>query len=328
MIVKILPKSSPGFSGVTYNTDKIERNQGELMQTANFGALEGLGRLRPQDYINYLQLMASQNKRVTKPQFHVVFSSKGNLYSKEELADTAAKWLREMGYGEQPYLIIFHRDTDHNHVHAVTSRVDKSGKKINSAFEKVRAQQMLNRVLGYAFAQTYYVSTKAQFYLLLERNGYNGKDFDEQQMQAQLDRHLPDKQRAAQLRNWFEAYRHRPDFVSIMRQHFKLDVVFHSAEGKQPYGYTVIDHDTRQVFKGIEIWNLKYLLSENPAVKDTMTSDSAKWSGAPSNQPQVNGQGIPEPVYIRPVFIAADIDDEAVHGRNRRRKRKARTNTR
>ena len=34
------------------------------------------------------------------------------------------------------------------------------------------------------------------------------------------------------------------------------------------------------------------------------------------------------PIYIRPVWIADDIDDEAINGRNRRRKKKARTNTR
>ncbi|WP_158829056.1 relaxase/mobilization nuclease domain-containing protein [Mucilaginibacter lacusdianchii] len=328
MIVKILPKSSAGFAGVTYNTDKIDRNQGELMQAANFGALEGLGRLRPQDYINYLQLISSQNKRVTQPQFHVVFSSKGDLYTKEELAGTAVKWLGEMGYGEQPYLIIFHQDTAHNHAHAVTSRVDKGGKKINSAFEKVRAQQMLARVLGFEFAQSYQISTKAQFYLLLERAGYAGKDFDEQKLQALVNKHLPDKARAAQIRSWFEAYRQQPDFANLMRQHFQLDIIFHSAEGRQPYGYTVIDHQTRQVFKGSEILNLKHLLSAGLTVRQSLVGESLVPLVWNATAPAATAPETPAPVYVRPVSIAADIDDEAILGRNRRRKRKARTNTR
>ncbi|QJD95957.1 relaxase/mobilization nuclease domain-containing protein [Mucilaginibacter robiniae] len=328
MIVKILPKSSPGFAGVTYNTDKIDRSQGELMRTANFGALDALDRLRPQDYINYLQLVSAQNKRVTQPEFHVVFSAKGDRYTKGELTDTAVKWLEEMGYGAQPYLIIYHRDTGHNHVHAVTTRVDKSGRKINSAFEKVRAQQLLNRVLGYEWAQTYQVSTKAQFYLLLERNGYTGKDYQEQKLQALLDQHQPDRQRALQIRQWFEAYQHQPDFVLLMRQQFGLDVVFHSAEGKQPYGYTVIDHETRQVFKGSEILNLQYLLAGRPAAMQTHSAESNGSSITRVHQLNAEEYAIPAPVYIRPVSIAADVDDEAIHGRNRRRKKKARTNTR
>jgi len=32
--------------------------------------------------------------------------------------------------------------------------------------------------------------------------------------------------------------------------------------------------------------------------------------------------------HIPDIFIASDIDDEAIHGRNRRRKKKARTNSR
>jgi len=56
MIVKILT-SSASFNGVSYNTNKVDRNKGELMKVANFGPLQGLGTLRPQDYINYLKLV-------------------------------------------------------------------------------------------------------------------------------------------------------------------------------------------------------------------------------------------------------------------------------
>jgi hypothetical protein len=54
MIVKIL-SSSATFNGVSYNTNKVDRNKGELMKVANFGPLQGLSTLRPQDYINYFQ---------------------------------------------------------------------------------------------------------------------------------------------------------------------------------------------------------------------------------------------------------------------------------
>jgi phage tail sheath protein FI len=97
MIVKILPPSAR-FNGVRYNTNKIERNKGELMAVANFGPLQGLGNLLPQDYINYLQFISAQNSRVKKPQFHAVISAKGRAYTKEELTKIAHSWMAEMGF--------------------------------------------------------------------------------------------------------------------------------------------------------------------------------------------------------------------------------------
>ncbi|HEY9196282.1 MAG TPA: relaxase/mobilization nuclease domain-containing protein, partial [Mucilaginibacter sp.] len=162
MIVKIL-SSSAKFSGVEYNTNKVNRNKGELMRVANFGALQSLSRLRPQDYINYLKMVAAQNRRIRNPQFHAVISAKGRTYSSKELTEIAATWLDKMGYGQQPYLIVYHKDTDNNHVHIVSVRVDKQGKKINSAYERLRAIGNLKEVLGIDKALTYKFSTRAQF---------------------------------------------------------------------------------------------------------------------------------------------------------------------
>lgn len=329
MIVKILRGSSQGFAGVTYNTHKVERGKGELLITANFGALQGLHQLRPQDYVHYLQMVSAPNKRIVQPQFHVVFSSKGSLYDKATLAATAEQWLQEMGYGQQPYLVVFHKDTGHHHVHAVTTRVGRDGRKINSAYEKIRAVKALDKVLGYEYALQYRFSTKAQFYLLLETQGFAGKDYPEQKLQQRIDRYQPDKARLLHLRQLFEQHKARSDFVTFAAAEWQLEIIFHAAEGKPPYGYSVIDHETRQVFKGSEILSLKHLLAvadlKRPA---DIPLDTVPVMERGYDNTQANLEQAPPPVYIRPVAIADDVDDEAILGRNRRRKRKARTNTR
>src|SRR5690606_25794067 len=170
------------FKAVRYNTGKVDKDRGELLLVRNFGALEGLENLRPQDYINYFEAVSARSSRTIYPQFHVAISTKGKAHSREELSDIARKWMNGMGYGEQPYLLIFHKDTANNHVHLVSTRVGRDGKKISDRYEKLRAYRVLGQVMGQDEKLTmaahlqkalgYSFSTRAQFMMLLEAQGY------------------------------------------------------------------------------------------------------------------------------------------------------------
>lgn len=117
------------------------------MKVSGFGPLQAYSQLFPEDYVRYLELVSGSNKRIKLPQFHAVISAKGREMGKEGLTDLADKWLEKMGYKDRPFLVVFHKDTKNNNVHIVCTRVDKMGKKINSAFEKIRAVTQLNRLM-------------------------------------------------------------------------------------------------------------------------------------------------------------------------------------
>lgn len=330
MIAHILEKPSRSFAGVRYNTDKTERNTGELMLIANFGALQALSNPRPQDLVNYLLMVSAQNKGIKNTQLHAVISARGKGYTKQELTKAAAMWLKEMKYGKQPYLIVFHKDTENHHVHIVTSRIGKDGKLIDRDYEQVRSVRSIDKVLGYTHALTYNFSTKAQFYSVLESLGYLGRDYIyEARLQKKLNSYLPDKERAASLKALLLEHKSDVGFVQRMHDLYQVDLIFHSSEGREPYGYTVIDHATKQVFKGSEVLNLKYLLD------DSIRYDAVGTPPQPDLYEELSTTAInyesgyrPDPVHIRPVWIADDVDDQQVLGMKRRRQKKARTNTR
>lgn len=126
MIVKIL-SASKSFSGVEYNDKKIEKGKGELMAMKNFPSFIN-EESSPRTVKDYLKTISKSNK-VKKPQFHAVISTKFQEHSKEELTIIAEEFMQEMKYGQQPYILIFHNDTENNHIHIVSTRVDKKNEK-------------------------------------------------------------------------------------------------------------------------------------------------------------------------------------------------------
>lgn len=451
MVIKFL-SGTGSFDGVNYNTNKIDKAKGELMFVSGFGPLQGISDLRPEDYKNYFKMVSARNKAVSCPQFHVAISTKGKQHDKYHLTDIAVQWLAAMGYEKQPYLIVFHKDTGNNHVHIISTRIDKQGKKISSGFEWVRGHSNMNKILGIdekhsakvdiEKALTYSFSTKAQYMMILENQGYvvkeNGESLDVikfgikqddvllSQVLNVINNYCLNLERKAQLRAIFKKYTgaydttlkpnpvplpgnklvpttgYTSDFASFMREKMGVALCFHAKSGKPPYGYSIIDHSGKMVFKGGEIMPLQELLNTSkrdkidfdaeqqnknefpPAGKisaesklyyrallkacmhnypdllqglhhqgldirltshgylardasaDVVININELLNGAELNffEKQLGqGEELVDQVHTQyqpmpEIFIASDVDDEAINGRNRRRKKKARTNTR
>ncbi|MCD7978621.1 MAG: relaxase/mobilization nuclease domain-containing protein, partial [Tannerellaceae bacterium] len=54
----------------------------------------------------------------------------------------AEEYMQSLGYGDQPYVIYKHNDIQREHLHIVSLRVNKNGKKINDSFEKLRSKKI------------------------------------------------------------------------------------------------------------------------------------------------------------------------------------------
>ena len=312
MVVKILSSSS-SFNGVSYNTRKADKDLGELMKAENFGYLDNAPNLLPEDYKNYLKVHSQNNNRVKNKQFHAVISCKGQEFDKHQLTSLAEAYLKEMGYGGNPYLIVFHKDTENNHVHLVTSRINKEGKQINRDFEKKRSSDVIERLLkndiklstGKLVNQAfdYSISTVTQFKLLFEINGYDVGERDNgitlrkfndlhevipiSKVNERIDLSIKDENRIRQLKAIFEKYKslanpdlqvvyepskikedktpigYTSELAQVLKKKFLIDIVFHGKKGLPPYGYSIVDHKNKAVFKGSEIMPLKMFIDNS-----------------------------------------------------------------
>jgi hypothetical protein len=299
MVVKIL-SSAASFKGVSYNTNKIDNGKGELMKVSGFGPLQILEHVRPEDYKNYLKMLSATNKAVSKPQLHAVISANGKEYDKAGLTAIAENWLKSMGYGDQPCLVVYHNDTGNNHVHVVSTRIDRNGKKISSGFENIRAIQNLNKILGIderysakqdmAAALSYNYSTKAQLMMILESKGYTLKyagdkldvikyglkqgEIGLSEVDNGIKKHHLNPRRINQVKALFTKYAaiydtalksgsngFTSDFSKYLKDKHGLVLLFHAKDDKPPYGYSIIDHSGKAVYKGSEVMALKNMLA-------------------------------------------------------------------
>jgi Relaxase/Mobilisation nuclease domain len=311
MIFKIL-KSSANFHGIDYNEKKVARQAAGHLYHENFGYLENTERISKEDFQNYLVKYSNSNERIKKPQFHATLSARGKEHNFEELKEAALQILYELGYRGNPILLYSHSDTNNNHVHIISSRVDMYGSKIRDNKEGIRAAAILNKILGIdhdlelnaaiGFAQSYSCATYPQFALLVESKGFKAVRTNEgysfhksgkkigslpfDQIKLESKNTIENKKRINQIRaiihKYKKEYRLEPqlqnnlftdrrkssdDFTRYLKNHLNLELVFFKGTHAKPYGYSIIDHREKIVFKGSDIMKMEKLF-EGPSVKN------------------------------------------------------------
>lgn len=287
VVVKILPANSNSFNGISYNEDKLSKEKGALLEASNFIGLDASA--SKQDYIQYLQIHSKKNNRIKKPQIHLSISAKGKEKSFEELHAFAKHYVAQMGYKENPYVIYSHNDTDNNHIHFVSSRVDGDGKKISDRFERLKSQRIINSYYKIEYdlknkvskLNKYKISTVAQYKLLLENNFSKVKETPENFTVFQSDKKLEInksllnakievykkatnhlKKRKLEIKRQIESITSKTSLDQINSFVNKNDFevkTFTKKGTNEIFGYTVIDHKSNAVFKGSEIISLKEL---------------------------------------------------------------------
>ena len=138
MIAKIA-RGSNLYGALTYNYQKVEKENAQVLFTQKIIEVPD-GSYSIQQLSRSFELYLLTNRRTEKPILHISL----NPDPKDKVSDTdfenmAQDYMKQMGYGNQPFVVFKHTDIERTHIHIVLVCVDEDGRKISDKFEKRRS---------------------------------------------------------------------------------------------------------------------------------------------------------------------------------------------
>jgi len=129
-MVAIIHSSKSIRNALHYNENKVRQKDANFIHSGNYPKDTYL--LGFTDKINRLEKLTALNQQTKINSVHISlnFDLSDNL-NEEKLKEIADKYLKEIGFGEQPYLIYQHNDSGHPHIHIVTTNIKNDGSRIS-----------------------------------------------------------------------------------------------------------------------------------------------------------------------------------------------------
>jgi hypothetical protein len=141
MIAKI-GRSANLYGALAYNQLKVENENGQIL-FANKIIETASGHYTVAQLAQSFAPYLIANRNTEKHTLHISLNPDPNdTVSDDQYREMAAQYMREMGYGEQPFVVFKHTDIDRSHIHIVSVCVDEQGVKISDKFEKMRSMNV------------------------------------------------------------------------------------------------------------------------------------------------------------------------------------------
>lgn len=141
MIAKI-GRSCNLYGALAYNNVKVEKENGEILLLNKI--IENVkGRYTVGQLAESFEPYLIANRNTEKHTLHISLNpDPKDQVNDEKFKEMALEYMKEMGYGEQPFIVFKHTDIDRTHIHIVSVCVDENGRKISDKFEKRRSMQV------------------------------------------------------------------------------------------------------------------------------------------------------------------------------------------
>lgn len=143
MVANIRTGATVG-GAIRYNEEKVKRGQAEvLFWNRMLDPFDTMGCMSHERCMASFDPFLQVNRRTTNTVFHVSLNpSPEDRLTDEQLGEIAREYMERMGYGEQPYLVFKHRDIAREHLHIVSLRIDRNGRKLPHDFEARRSVEI------------------------------------------------------------------------------------------------------------------------------------------------------------------------------------------
>lgn len=141
MVAKISHGSSV-YGVFEYNQSKVDNGEATVLNSFRFIHDENYHH-SVSNCVRSLEDWLNANKRTEKPMVHISLNpDPKDVINDEQAVEIAEKYLDQMGYADQPYILYKHEDIARTHYHIVTICVGLDGMKINSDFEKTKSMKI------------------------------------------------------------------------------------------------------------------------------------------------------------------------------------------
>lgn len=150
MVARILTPKTSSVSVLDYNEEKVAEGNAKVIAAVN---LPDNSMASIYDTFDEYESNPSIAEQFKKKSFHLAINpGPMDKITEEQTIECIHEVMREMGYGEQPYVIYKHFDIERTHFHVVSTRVNKNGRRIDNNHEgRIMASLMKGLEQKYGF---------------------------------------------------------------------------------------------------------------------------------------------------------------------------------
>jgi hypothetical protein len=145
MIAKI-GKGENILGALSYNQHKVDKENGKVLLTHKIpDTLDN--RYSVATICRYFEPYLLANNKTEKPVRHISLNpDPEDKVTDDKFRDMASQYMKEMGYGNQPYIVYKHTDIERTHIHIVTTCVELDGKKIPDSYDHPRSMAICRKL--------------------------------------------------------------------------------------------------------------------------------------------------------------------------------------
>jgi len=117
--------------------------EGAEVITTNMGSS-----INPADLAHEMEYTWAGASRLNLPVYHASLTiPKTEALDNSEWGDVARTYLKEMGFGTVPYIVVKHSDTDHDHIHIVAGRLNlETNRCVDDGWDHLRSRDIIQQL--------------------------------------------------------------------------------------------------------------------------------------------------------------------------------------